>query len=168
MRMRSYFRRNGVCALLLALAACAPDEPARTTDAPTASAWTMQVSAAAGAALVLRSETGAERLRIACRRQPADLYVVAPVFRQIGSEERLTLGAGDALATLVVAQDTPPGAPLAASGMLTEIFIAAVAAGRPIGASYGASQIAPLAPPPELAARFADACRQALGERDRN
>ena len=168
MRMRSYFLRHGVCALLLPLVACAPDEPARPTNAPAASAWTMQVSASAGAALVLRSEIGAERLRIACRRQPAELYVVAPVFRQIGSEERLTLGAGDALATLVVAQNTPRGAPMAASGTLTEIFIEAVAAGRPIGASYGASQIAPHAPPSELAARFADACRQALREGGRN
>ena len=160
-------RASAFSALLLALGACTPEEPetpAAAADAP--SPWSLQASATAGAAIILSDDTGAERLRIACRRNPAELYVSAPAFTRIGSEERLTLGAGDELATLVVSQETPPGRPLEAVGQLSADFVDAFAAGRAIAASYGASAIGPApSPPPHLRASFAAACREALSGR---
>lgn len=128
--------------------------------------WTIEVSATAGAALVLNEAGGGERLRIACRRNPTDLYVAVPAFHRIGSEDRLTLGAGDEVMPLVVAPAATAGASVEATGELSQAFVEAIAAGRPIGAAYGAQQIRAVdAPAPDLAQRFAQACREALGSR---
>jgi hypothetical protein len=136
-----------------------PALPATPPPAP-ASPWSLQVSAAAGVAIVLADEAGGERMRIACRRNPNDLHVSAPAFRKIGSEERLTLGAGDELATLVVVQGAPAGAPLQAAGELPPAFVEALSQGRQVTASYGASTIGPIDPPADqIRSAFVAACR---------
>lgn len=158
-------------AATLGLAACqeraahpepAPAAPAQAPPAAEqpAERWSLQASAAAGAAVILSDASG-ERLRIACRRNPADLFVSAPALTPIGSEERLTLGAGDELAVLVVEQGLPEGAPLQAVGAMSPAWVEAMAAGRPVAVSYGAQQVKAPELPADVRAAFAQGCREA-------
>lgn len=141
-----------------------PPAASVATPAQAAEAWSLDASATAGTAAVLSYPGGAERLRIACRRSPAELYVEAPTIARIGSEERLTLGAGDELATLVAqVVDAPPEAPLTARGTLPAAWIEAMAAGRPLAVTYGATSLSLPPLPADTRAAFAEACRQALG-----
>jgi hypothetical protein len=163
---------------VLGLAACggerpqeaaAPSEPVRETQAAsqapdaTSSApgagggWTMQASATAGAALVHTAKDGAEDLRVACRRNPADLWVSAPRFSRIGSEDRLSLGAGDK-ATALVADLQAEGAGVEASGPVAPEFLEALRAGGEIGVSYGSQALRLTPPEPATAERFARSC----------
>lgn len=159
-------RRLAPLGLMVALAACGEPEP---PTAPAAAGfpsgpWSLHASGAAGTAVVLSDETGAVRLRIACRRNPAELHVEAPAFSRINSEERLTLGAGDELAVLAASPGTPDGAPVSAAGSIPGAFVDALESGLPIGAAYGASYLRDLPPlPARERRRFAAACREALG-----
>jgi hypothetical protein len=150
---------------LIALAACAEQAdrdppPAKEPDAalpgPTAR-WSLQASATSGSALVRFDETGAEVFRLACRRAPDGLYAEAPAVMRIGSEDRLTLGAGDQLAVLVVSMEGPDQG-LRAEGALQAEFIEALAAGRPLALSYGARQAAFGTVPSDTGSAFARAC----------
>ena len=149
--------------LALLLAACAPPpepgiEPPREAGPVTLSGWTLQASAAAGAALVKTGPDGAEELRIACRRNPADLWVAVAGFRPIPSEERLSLGANDEVVALVARPDARP-AGVEASGPIPEALLARLETGAAVGVSYGAQTLRTFGPDPALAARFAAACR---------
>ena len=125
--------------------------------------WAVQSSATTGTALVYAGDEAKEALRIACRRNPPDLYVSAPEISRIGSEERLTLGAGSELATLVATPGTPDDAPLEAAGQLSAAFLDAVERGERISVSYGATQFGPLPSVAETArAAFVAGCRQSL------
>ena len=150
---------------LLLVAACAPPpEPglAPIQGGPVAlSGWTLQASAAAGTALIKTGPDGREELRIACRRNPADLWVLASRLRPIGSEERLSLGADDEVTALVARPDLSRGEGVEASGPIPEALLARLEAGATVGVSYGAQTLRTTGPDPALAARFALACRSA-------
>jgi hypothetical protein len=161
---------------LFALAACGDDTPqgraapaatqavpaAQAAPAPAAAAqpiggWAMQASAAAGTALVHTADDGGEDLRVACRRNPAELWVSAPRLRRIGSEERLSLGAGDQV-TALVADLQAQGAGVEATGPVAPEFLAGLRAGGDIAVSYGSQTLSLSPPQAALAERFAAAC----------
>ena len=151
-------------ALALLLAACGtPYEPTvepLTEAGPVAlSGWTLQASAAAGAALVKTGPDGREELRIACRRNPADFWVRASRLRPIGSEERLSLGADDEVVALVARPDLSRSEWVEASGPVPAALLARLETGAMVGVSYGAQTLRTTGPNPALAARFAAACR---------
>jgi hypothetical protein len=139
-----------------------PPPPQVQSEALAGPSWTLQASAASGAALVHSDAAGEEVMRLACRRRPSDLYAALPGITRIDSEDRLTLGAGDQLAVLVVSMDGPAQG-LRAEGSRDPAFLAALAEGRPIAASYGARRI--LLPPPPAGVRtaFAAGCQDAGG-----
>jgi hypothetical protein len=158
-----------VAALLTSLAAggCEgrdqPPPPAPPVEAPAPEGpWRLEASASAGSALVFSDADGVERLRLICRRGPAEFVAQAPDVAPIGSEERFTLGFGDELFTLVA--DVGSGLPFVeARGPLSPELIAALRSGRPVAANYGATNLGPHpAPAPELAGAFARACEQGV------
>ena len=133
--------------LALTAAGCA------TVDRPSAGSWTMQASATAGSAMV-RVEAGVEVLRLACRRNPADLLVTAERLRPAGP---VSLRIGGATFGL-----TPQaGAPmLVAAGPIPETLPAALMGGGPIVVTSGSRRLGPFpALAPQTAAAFAIACR---------
>ncbi|MFC3078729.1 hypothetical protein ACFODL_11575 [Phenylobacterium terrae] len=158
-----------VAALLTAsaLAACerqeqpAPPPPAAEAPAPEGP-WRLEASATAGSALVFADADGVERLRLICRRGPAEFVVQAADVQPIGSEERFTLGFGDQLFTLVA--DVSSGLPFVeAKAPLTPELIGRLRGGQPIAANYGATNLGPHpAPEGEVGEAFARACEQAL------
>ena len=87
---------------------------------------------------------------------------MAKAFKPIGSEERLTIGAGDDAFALVAMNVADPNASLVrATGPADEALLTAIASGRPISASYGAQHYGPIvAPPPALRRAFVDTCRK--------
>ena len=122
------------------------------------SGWTLQASAAAGAALIKTGQDGREELRIACRRDPADFWVLAGALTPIGSEERLSLGAGDEVVALVARPELRAQG-VEASGPVPAALLARLETGATVGVSYGAQTLRTTGPDPALAARFAAACR---------
>lgn len=137
-----------------------PAAPAVEATAPEGP-WRLEASATAGSALVFGDSDGVERLRLICRRGPAEFVVQAPDVAPIGSEERFTLGFGDALFTLVA--DVASGLPFVeAKAPLTPELIAALRSGRPVAANYGATNLGPhAAPAGEVREAFARVCEQA-------
>lgn len=142
-----------------------PQAPATTRGAPPEAPepgangpWRLEASATAGSALVFSDAQGVERLRLICRRGPAEFLVQAADVQPIGSEERFTLGFGDQLFTLVA--DVSSGLPFVeARAPLTSALIAALRSGRPIAANYGATNLGPHpAPAEEVRQAFARAC----------
>ena len=150
----------GACGRDSARAPETPQPPPEPSIPAAPLSWGVQSSATAGTALVHADEAGVEVLRIACRRNPADLYVLAPKLTRVGSEERLTLGAGSELVTMVASPTTPEEAPVEATGQLTPSFLDAVARGDRISVAYGATQFGPLPSVPDaVRAAFVAACR---------
>lgn len=123
--------------LLTALAGCATPS----------GGWTLQASAVAGTAMVYRDVD--LELRIACRRDPADLFVsLAPqgmwpfkVTGRSGAFEIVSYAAGGATAEI------------------TDEAVEALASGVRITA--GEQTIEPPSPPQETADAFRNACDQA-------
>lgn len=147
-------------------AASAEDAPI-TSLGEGQSAWTFQAHGSAGATLSWSQTVGMPALHIACRNDPAELAAELPQVKRIGSEERLTLGAGPRLAALVVGSGISAGEPVRASGPLELEFVEALGGAKEFAASYGAVQVGPArAPRPEVLVRFAAACRAALGPPD--
>ena len=70
------------------------------------------------------------------------LVIEAPGFEPIGSEDRLTLGAGDE-AFAFVADLAAPGPGVTASGRAEADLFARMARGEPVSAVYGAQRIGP-------------------------
>lgn len=143
--------------------AAAAQAPAESAAASAEGPWRLEASAAAGSALVFGDADGVERLRLICRRGPAEFVVQAADVQPIGSEERFTLGFGDQLFTLVA--DVSSGLPFVeAKAPLTPELIVALRSGRPIAANYGATNLGPHpAPEGDVREAFARACEQALG-----
>lgn len=148
----------------LALAGCKP----AATPAPTPSAAASTARWAFGVgknsvemAWVTNAETAEAPLSLVCARGDG-LMVVAKAFRPIGSEERLTLGAGDDAFALVAGNVADPDATLVrATAPADDLLLTAIASGRPISASYGAQHFGPIAAPPQALRRaFADTCRK--------
>lgn len=148
--------------LALQIAACERDAtapPPPATVAPVIEGpWRLKSSATAGAALVFSDDERVERLRLICRRIPAEFVVQAPDVVPIGSEERFTLGFGEQLFTLVA--DVGSGLPFVeARAPPTPELVAALRSGAPVAANYGATDLGPHpAPPADLAEAFARDC----------
>jgi hypothetical protein len=94
-------------------------------------------------------------MKIACDRK-AGLTVHGAQFKPVGSEERMSLGAGDVVVTLVA---TPDGAAVKGEGPVDPDFLRAFAEGRKVAVNYGYQNMGPYdGPPPDLAAPFVAAC----------
>ena len=147
----------------LALAGCKP-APA-PAPAPTASGgahWAFGIGKnSVEMAWVADAATADAPISLVCARGDG-IMVVARAFRPIGSEERLTIGAGDDAFALVAVNVADPGATLVrATGPADDALLTAIASGRPISASYGAQHFGPVeAPPQALRRAFADTCRK--------
>jgi len=145
----------------LALAGCKP--AAAPAPAPSAAArWAFGVGKnSVEMAWVTDAATAEAPISLVCARGEG-LMVVARAFRPIGSEERLTLGAGDDAFALVAGNVADPAATLVrATAPADELLLTAIASGRPISASYGAQRYGPIAAPPQALRRaFADTCRR--------
>ncbi len=142
--------------ILLALTAAgcepAPPVPAEPAPAPVPAGWT----AAPDGALVWADADEDRRFALTCAS--GDLHVRAPGLERIGSEDRLTLGAGDE-AFALVADLTSPEAGVVASGRIPADFMARLARGEAIGLVYGAQRIGPVpAPEAAIVGPFVEAC----------
>ena len=149
---------------LLALGAC--EQPAAPTPQPAPAppatpepGWTLNVT---GTGLAL-AHGPADRvdLRLFCRRD-GQFGAEAPLLSPIASEERFSLGAGGD-AFVLVAAPVEGAAGVSAEGPIEEGLLAAIESGQPVGASYGAHTVGPLAAPPaDMRASFVSSCRAIL------
>jgi len=150
----------------LALAGCdRPADPAPVPPAvaPPAEHWALGLGPDSAELAWLADPADPEDapLRLICARGEG-FAVVAPAFQPIGSEERLSVGAGgDAFALVAVAGEGPGGPLVRATGAIEEPLLAAIESGQPIAASYGAQRFGPVGGPASAMSRaFADSCRQ--------
>ncbi len=160
--------RPAVIALaLLPLAACGPEESAAPTAAveppPEPSKPPLVEPPAAPVDMAFNDASGVERLRLSCRADPPVLHIVVPGFTPIGSEDRLTLGAGDeAFAHVADLDASGPG--VVGGGPIDADLMARLGRGEPVSAVYGAQTIGPLsAAHPDAVAAFAERCRGLAG-----
>jgi uncharacterized membrane protein len=159
-------------ALLLAACGGASEDPASPDEAaavpetvappplppsdPAAAKWDLQ-SSGEGVALVY-PVAGATAIRLFCPAEGGRLIVNVPVFRPIGSEERLTVGSGSVAEALVADSrgDRLRGG-VSGTGAVPSTLGAIVSG--PLSASYGAQRSGPHpAPPRSLARAFLAAC----------
>lgn len=127
--------------------------------------WNLENSATAGTSLVHSDAAGQEVLRVVCRFNPPELYAAVPGINRVGSEDRLTVGAGAELAVFVVSMEGPDRG-LRATGQPQPEFVAALAAGREIGVSYGSRQLMLPAPTREIGTTFAARCADVADRSD--
>lgn len=166
--------RRASAALSLLLAACGqPVQPAaeapapgavpsappaeRLGQAPTPAVlnWNFE-----DAALVLR-EDAAEVMRLTCI-PGAELSVQAESFRWVESEERMSVGAGNTVITLVATAD--PEGVVKGEGPIDADFVRAVGEGRKIAVNYGYQNVGPFnGPTPDAASAFVRSCGQGAG-----
>ena len=83
--------------------------------------------------------------------------VLLPGLQQVGSEERLTLGAG-AVAHGLVATAAETG--VQATGPIDDELLAVFESAEPIGVNHGYQNAGPFEPPAALRRAFADSCRK--------
>lgn len=149
-------------AALLGLAACGRDEapaPAAPEAPPIPSKPPLVQPPEAPDRLAFVDAGGAERLSLAC--DGGQMQVAVPGFERIGSEDRLTVGAGDE-AFAFAADLKAPGEGIVAGGAVDADLLARLARGEPVSAVYGRQTVGPLqaaqpAAPPVFAARCSDA-----------
>ncbi len=163
-------------AILLMLALCACEAPPRTdgpprpagetpnaTPAPVPappSGWRLS-SNADGISLEL-ARNGASVAHFACLHSGRVFQAQGFSLNAIGSEERLTVGAGNEAHALVA----DPGASVTGvlgSGSISPALLEAIEAGGPLSLSYGAQMLGPLeslSPVDQTA--FASGCRAVL------
>lgn len=147
---------------LLGLAACGRDEapaPAAPEAPPIPSKPPLVQPPEAPDRLAFVDAGGAERLSLAC--DAGQMQVAVPGFERIGSEDRLTVGAGDE-AFAFAADLEAPGEGIVAGGAVDADLLARLARGEPVSALYGRQTVGPLqaaqtAALPGFAARCADA-----------
>jgi hypothetical protein len=174
----------------LVLAACGQPE-ARKAEAPTAAAdgsaapphvvngemmppikgpplskplrWAASSSGEGNAIVLIEGEDTAV-LRIACLRDKG-LVVYGERLKHVGSEERMSVGAGDTIATLVATAATDRSPPtVKGEGAIDEDFIRAVGEGRKIAVNYGYQNMGPFdGPPAEMAQNFVTGCKDGGG-----
>jgi hypothetical protein len=167
-------------AAVLALAACGqPAEQPKTAPAPEPAyrpaetpipaepvapppavlGWSHS-SSGEGNAIVLQ-EDGADLLRIACVREKG-LVVYGERFKHVDSEERMSVGAGNTVVTLVATADSDGR--VKGEGPIDQDFIRAVGESRKIAVNYGYQNMGPFTgPPADIAALFAAGCRDGGG-----
>jgi hypothetical protein len=137
--------------MALALVGCAtPAKP----PAP-AGSWRLQASATSGSALV-RSEAGVEAVRIACRRNPPDLFISSERLPSSTAPVRLEVGRE----TFALAATADPMG-LAATAPLPDGLAAAMMAGGEIAVAQDRRRLGPYpSPDPKTVAAFVIACRR--------
>ena len=144
--------------LMLALAACdpAPRENRPVEPPPIPSKPPLVQPPEATDRLAFVDAGGAERLSLACR--DGQMTVTVPEFERIGSEDRLTVGAGDE-AFAFAADLEAPGEGIIAGGAADADLLARLARGEPVSAIYGQQTVGPLqAAQPAALAPFAALC----------
>jgi hypothetical protein len=130
---------------LLGLAGCgreeapAPAAPAESAPIPSRPPLVQPPEAADRLAFV--DAGGVERLSIAC--SGGELEVAVPGFERIGSEDRLTVGAGDE-AFAFAADLQAPGDGIVAGGPADADLLARLVRGEPVSAVYGRQTVGPL------------------------
>ncbi|MDP3802737.1 hypothetical protein [Brevundimonas sp.] len=156
-----------LAAALLGLTACnrdaepAPAAPVEPLPIPSQPSPVPPAEAPPGMAFV--DASGIERLRLACGPGAPAFRIFVPGFEVIGSEDRLTLGAGDE-AFAHVADLEAPGAGVTGGGPVDPDLLDRLARGEPVRAVYGAQSVGPLqAARPEALAGFAERCRSLRG-----
>ena len=125
----------------LALAGCKPVPAAAPAPAASGEAhWAFGIGKnSVEMAWVTDAATAEAPISLVCARGDG-LMVVAKAFKPVGSDERLTIGAGDDAFALVAINVADPDASLVrATGPADDALLTAIASGRPISASYGAS-----------------------------
>lgn len=145
---------------LLTLAACGRDEtpaPAAPVEpAPIPSKPPLVAPPEAPDGLAFVDAGGLQRLSLAC--DAGRMTVTVPGFERIGSEDRLTVGAGGE-AFAFVADLQAPGEGIVAGGAVDADLLARLARGEPVSAVYGRRTVGPLqAAQPAALAAFAARC----------
>ena len=156
-----------LAAALLGLAACgreeasAPMAPVEPLPVPSKPPLVQPPEAPVSMAFV--DAAGVERLQLACRAGGPAFQITVPGFEPIGSEDRLTLGAGDeAFAHAADLEASGPG--VTGGGPVDRDLIDRLARGEPVRAVYGAQSVGPLkAMRPEALPAFAERCRGLQG-----
>lgn len=92
--------------------------------------------------LTLVDASGAPALFLFCRDPAGSLVIHAPAFEAIGSEDRLTMGAGDE-AFAFVADLQAPGPGVTARGVAEPDLFVRMARGEPVSAVYGRQTVGP-------------------------
>jgi hypothetical protein len=180
--------RIALLSLLAAASACGPTDapvpvandagaarPGRTDPAPPtptfaapkadeapkpATGWDLG-SSGEGSGLSLNAPGGKRVVTLFCPAGSGDLLVNVPAFRPIGSEERMSFGAGGAAITLVA---DPSGDRLrggvSGTGAQPAELEAVLTGSAPLSVSYGAQTGGPWAlPPKDLSRTFLAGCR---------
>jgi hypothetical protein len=95
-------------------------------------------------------------LRMVCAAGEGFL-ILLPTLKQVDSEERLTLGAGD-IAHGFVATAAAQG--VQATGPIDEELLSVFESAEPIGVNHGYQNAGPFNPPAALRRAFAESCRK--------
>jgi hypothetical protein len=144
---------------LLSLAACGRDEapaPAAPEAPPIPSKPPLVEPPEAPDRLAFIDAGGVERLSLAC--EAGEMKVAVPGFERIGSEDRLTVGAGDE-AFAFAADLQASGDGIVAGGATEADLLARLARGEPVSAVYGRQSVGPLqAAQPAALPAFAARC----------
>lgn len=129
--------------------ACQPEaEPQPEVEAELPSAvpepgWTVD-----GGDLLLHDEGGAQLLRLGCSGgPPVELLARFGSFEPIGSEERLSLGLGEEIVTMVAQVVGAEGPGLIAAARFTPALGRQLELAGSISASYGDQTFGPVGPP---------------------
>lgn len=146
-----------LAAALLGLAACGRDEappaptvpsdppgvqPPAAPGAPEAPRAPEAPATASTGRLTLVDASGTPVLYLFCRGRAGSLVIHAPGFEAIGSEDRLTMGAGDE-AFAFVADLQAPGPGVTAGGVAEPDLFVRMARGEPVSAVYGRQTVGP-------------------------
>lgn len=151
-------------AALLGLAACDREPaPAASPEPPAASETTAAklppASTKTSGRIAFVDAGAVVRLSIAC--SGGEMEVTVPGFERIGSEDRLTVGAGDE-AFAFAADLQAPGEGIVASGPADADLLARLVRGEPVSALYGRQTVGPLqAVQPAALSEFAVRCAEA-------
>ncbi|SFS35026.1 hypothetical protein [Brevundimonas viscosa] len=142
-----------------------PPEAPRPPAAPAAPEAPATPPPPAGAErLAFVDQAGEPRLLLDCLGGPRPaLRASVAEFRKIGSEDRLTLGAGnEAFALVADLADPSPG--VVASGAIDLDLLRRIGDRRPVSAVYGAQSVGPLRPADGMAPDgFVVRCRALAG-----
>jgi hypothetical protein len=153
--------------LALALTACGQSTQV-SAPAPAEAPASQQfhwnsISSGEGVALALQDGAGAPVLNLACLYAPQRMRITVSSFTKIGSEERLSFGAGDE-PFVFVAQLDEAGPGVAAEREVSLDLVERLLNAAAVSANYGAQNVGPFtAPPREVAETFAATCREIAG-----
>lgn len=141
------------------LAAPPPSELPTAPSVPPTTASGGWRTIATGEVAGLTYADGSNRAVITLACRAGELRVLVPGFRKIGSEDRLTVGAGDeAFALVADLASSEPG--VLATGAIPPDLINRIAREQTIAATYGTQTIDPLpGPGAETSLAFISACR---------